>query len=69
MQATMATNRSIAWINKDHFDTRSERLVPDHLLQLPKAPLVHAFDLASLANSSQIFEHDPLIVRFGEFPW
>src|SRR5262249_32046792 len=44
--------------------SHTSRLVPDHPLQLRKAPGVNAFRLAGLTNPAQVFEDDPLIVRF-----
>ena len=40
------------------------RLVADHLLQLGKTPGVDTFRLAGLTNPIEIFQDDPLIVRF-----
>src|SRR5215469_17432033 len=40
------------------------RLVADHPLQLRKAPGVNAFRLARLTNPVEVFQDDPLIVRF-----
>src|SRR5262249_56630008 len=40
------------------------RLVADHPLKLGKTPLVNAFRLPSLTNPAQVFQNDPLIVRF-----
>src|SRR6516165_3767214 len=40
------------------------RLVADHPLQLRKAPGVNAFRFARLTNPVEVFEDDPLIVRF-----
>src|SRR5262249_4966225 len=65
MQATMATNRGISRLNKDHFYTRSERLVLDHFLKLAKPPIVDTFDLASISNSCEVFKDDSLITCFG----
>src|SRR4030095_8108538 len=52
---------------RDYHDlhTRLGRLVADHLLKFSKTPFVNAFRLARLTNPVEIFQDDPLIVRFG----
>src|SRR6516165_3470176 len=40
------------------------RLVADHLLKFGKTPFVNAFRLAGLTNPVEVFQDDPLIIRF-----
>src|SRR5262252_9440046 len=40
------------------------RLVADHLLKFGETPLVNAFRLAGLTNTVEVFQDDPLIIRF-----
>ena len=40
------------------------RLVADHPLKLGETPLMNAFRLAGLTNPVEVFQDDPLIIRF-----
>src|SRR5262249_13640142 len=44
--------------------SRLGRLVADHLLKFGETPFVNAFRLAGLTNPVEVFEDDPLIIRF-----
>src|SRR5262249_39167955 len=64
MQTSRTGLRSVPWGDIYDFHSHSGRLVPDHPLQLSKAPFVNAFRLARFTNPFEVFKDDPLIVRF-----
>src|SRR5262252_6975416 len=64
MQTSRTGLRRVPRFDINDFHSRTGRLVADHPLKLGKTPLVNAFRLAGLANPVEVFEDDPLIVRF-----
>src|SRR5262249_7207859 len=64
MQASRTGLRRVAWVDIYDLHSCAGRLVADHPLQLSKTPFVYAFCIAGLANPAEVFEDDPLIVRF-----
>ena len=64
MQTSRTGLRRVPWVDIYDLHSRLGRLVADHRLQLRKAPGVKAFRLARLTNPVEVFEDDPLIVRF-----
>src|SRR6266536_6033769 len=64
MQTSRTGLRCVPWRDYHDLHTRSGRLVADHPLKFGKTPFVNAFRLARLTNPVEIFEDDPLIVRF-----
>src|SRR5262249_40216273 len=64
MQTARASLRGIAGLDEDHLPPRLGGLVGDHLLQLGEAPIVDAVGFPILPNPVEVFEDDPLVVRF-----
>src|SRR5262245_26439507 len=64
MQTSRTGLRRIPWRNKHDLHSCTGRLVADHLLKFGKTPGVNAFRFASLTNPVEVFEDDPLIVRY-----
>ena len=64
MQTSRTGLRRVPRVYIYDLHSRPGRLVADHPLQLRKAPGVNAFRFARLTNPAQVFEDDPLIVRF-----
>src|SRR5262245_7880830 len=64
MQTSRTGLRCVPRRNYHDLHTCPGRLVADHLLKLGKTPFVNAFRLAGLTNPIEVFNDDPLIVRF-----
>src|SRR5215470_15725596 len=64
MQTSRTGLRRVPRVYINDFHSRTGRLVADHPLKLGKTPFVNAFRLAGLANPVEVFQDDPLIVRF-----
>src|SRR6516225_7505742 len=64
MQTSRTGLRRVTRVDINDLHSLPGRLVADHPLQLRKAPGVNAFRLARLTNPVEVFEDDPLIVRF-----
>ena len=64
MQTSRTGLRRVPRVYINDLHSRLGRLVADHRLQLRKAPGVNAFRFARLTNPVEVFEDDPLIVRF-----
>ena len=64
MQAARTSQRSVARFNEDDCYATARGLVGDHLLQLGEAPIVDAVGFPILPNPVEVFEDDPLVVRF-----
>src|SRR5262252_2479608 len=64
MQTSRTGLRRVPWVDINDLHSLPGRLVADHPLQLRKAPGVNAFRFARLTNPVEVFEDDPLIVRF-----
>src|SRR5215475_6626020 len=64
MQTSRTGLRRVPWVDIYDLHARTSRLVADHPLKLGKTPFVNAFRLAILTNPAQVFQGDPLIVRF-----
>src|SRR5262249_42850008 len=56
--------RRVPWVDINDLPSRLGRLVADHLLKFGETPLMNAFRLAGLTNPVEVFEDDPLIIRF-----
>src|SRR5215475_9788676 len=64
MQTPRTGLRRVPWVDIYDLHSHSRRLVADHPLQLGKTPGVNAFRLAGLSNPVEVFQDDPLIIRF-----
>src|SRR5215467_5073603 len=64
MQTSRTGLRCVPRRNYRDLHTSPGRFVADHPLQLGKTPGVNAFRLARFTNPAQVFQDDPLIVRF-----
>src|SRR6516225_2314432 len=64
MQTSRTGLRRVPRVDINDLHSLPGRLVADHPLQLRKAPGVNAFRFARLTNPVEVFEDDPLIVRF-----
>ena len=64
MQTSRTGLRRVTRRNSHDLHSRPSRLVADHPLKFGKTPFVNALRLARLTNPVEIFEDDPLIVRF-----
>src|SRR5215472_11698648 len=64
MQTSRTGLRRISRRNGHDLHSRLGRLVADHPLKPGKTPFVNAFRFARLTNTAEVFEDDPLIVRF-----
>src|SRR5215475_494814 len=65
MQTSRTGLRRVPWVDIYDLHTHHGRLVADHLLKFGKTPFVYAFRLAGLTNPVQVFQDDPLIIRFS----
>src|SRR6516165_10715030 len=61
MQTSRTGLRRVPWVDINDLHSR---LVADHLLKLGETPFVNAFRLAGLTNPVEVFQDDPLIIRF-----
>ena len=64
MQTSRTGLRCVPRRDCDDFHSRLGRLVADHLLKFGETPFVNAFRLARLTNPVEVFQDDPLIIRF-----
>src|SRR5262245_45091935 len=64
MQTSRTGLRRVPWVYINDLHSLPGRLVADHPLQLRETPLMNAFRLAGLTNPVEVFQDDPLIVRF-----
>ena len=64
MQTSRTGLRCVPRRDCDDLHSRLGRLVADHLLKFGETPFVNAFRLARLTNPVEVFQDDPLIVRF-----
>ena len=64
MQTSRTGLRRVSWVDIYDLHSRLGRLVADHLLKFGETPFMNAFRLARLTNPVEVFEDDPLIVRF-----
>src|SRR5262252_1050510 len=64
MQTSRTGLRRVTRVDINDLHSLPGRLVVDHLLKFGKAPGVNAFRFARLTNPVEVFEDDPLIVRF-----
>src|SRR5262252_9530383 len=64
MQTSRTGLRRVPRVYINDLNSLPGRLVADHPLQLRETPLMNAFRLAGLTNPIEVFEDDPLIVRF-----
>src|SRR5215467_10681280 len=64
MQTSRTSLRRVPWVDIYDLHSRLGRLVADHLLKFGETPFVNAFRLAGLTNPAQVFQDDPLIIRF-----
>src|SRR5215470_17989059 len=64
MQTSRTGLRRVPRVDIYDLHSRPGRLVADHPLQLRETPLMNAFRLAGLTNPVEVFQDDPLIVRF-----
>src|SRR5215471_1728153 len=64
MQTSRTGLRRVTRVDIYDLHSLPGRLVADHPLKLGKTPLVNAFRLPGLTNPAQVFQNDPLIIRF-----
>src|SRR5215467_4029631 len=64
MQTSRTGLRRVPWVDINDLHSLPGRLVADHLLKFGETPLVNAFRLARLTNPVEVFQDDPLIIRF-----
>ena len=64
MQTSRTGLRRVPWVDIYDLHSRLGRLVADHLLKFGETPLMNAFRLAGLTNPVEVFQDDPLIIRF-----
>src|SRR5215472_5007397 len=64
MQTSRTGLRRVPRVDINDLHSLPGRLVADHPLKPGKTPLVNAFRLPGLTNPAQVFQNDPLIVRF-----